>query len=56
MYKAVAKTSRCRVYANSRRGIVQLASSLGSVFLLFPTKVVGAHAHSNRGKSLAPGS
>ena len=31
--RAVAKTSSCRIYANSRRVIVQLGSSLGSVFL-----------------------
>ena len=55
--RAVAKTSSCRVYANSRRRIiVQLGSSLGSVFLLFPIKVARAHAHSNQGKSPAPGS
>ena len=30
------------------------ASSLGSVFLLFPMKVAGPHAHSNRGKSPPP--
>ena len=54
--RAVAKTSSCRVYAISRREIVQLGISLGSVFLLFPMKVAGAHAHSNWGKSPAPGS
>ena len=54
--RAVDKTSSCWVYANTRRGLVQLGSSLGSVFLLFSIKVAGAHAHSNRGKSPAPGS
>ena len=54
--RAVAKTSSCWVYANSRRGIVQIGSSLGSIILLFPIKVAGAHAHSNRGKSPVPGS
>ena len=42
---AVAKMSSCRVYAISRRGIGQLGSSFGSVFLLFPIKVAGAHPH-----------
>ena len=32
---AIAKISSCRVYANSRRGIVQLGSTFGSIFLLF---------------------
>ena len=50
----MAKTSSCRIYANSRREILQLGSFLGSVFLLFPMKVAGAHAHSNREKSLPP--
>ena len=54
--RAGGKTSSCRVYANSRRGIVQLGTSLGSIFLLFPMKVAGAHAHSSQGKSPAPGS
>ena len=54
--RAVAKTSSCQVYVINRRGIVKLGSSLGSIFLLFPMKVTGAHAHSNRGKSPAPGS
>ena len=36
--------------------IVQLGTSLGSVFLLFPMKVAGAHAHGNRGKYPVPGS
>ena len=39
-----------------RKGIVQLATSLGYVFLLFPMKVAGAHAHGNQGKYLVPGS
>ena len=54
--QAVAKTLSCGVYANIRRGIVQLATSLGYVFLLFPMKVAGAHAHGNQGKYLVPGS
>ena len=53
--RAVAKISSCRVYANSRRGIVQLGSYFASVFLLFPMKVAGGHAHSNQGKSPGPG-
>ena len=52
--RAVANTSTCRVYVISSRGIVQLRSNFGSIFLLFPIKVAGAHAHSNRGKSPAP--
>ena len=55
-YRAVAKTSSCRVYANSRRGIVELGTSLVSVFLLFPMKVAGSHAHGNRGKYPVPSS
>ena len=54
--RAVAKTSSCQVYVINSRGLVQLGSSLGSVFLLFPMKVARAHAHSNLGKSPAPGS
>ena len=52
--QAVANTSTCRVYVISSRGIVQLRSNFGSIFLLFPIKVAGAHAHSNRGKSPVP--
>ena len=38
--RATAKTSGCWVYTISRRGIVQLGSSLyGSIFLLFPIRV-----------------
>ena len=51
-HRAVVKISSCPVYVISRRGIVQLGSSFGSIFLLFPMRVVGAHAHSRRGKSL----
>ena len=40
-YRAVTKISSCRVYAISRRGIEQLGSSSGSIFLLFPMKVAG---------------
>ena len=47
---AVAKISSCRVYAISRRGIVQLGSSFGSIFLLLPIKVAGAHPHIVAGK------
>ena len=43
---AITKTSSCRVYANSRKEIVQLGSSLGSVFLLFPMKVAGKNPRS----------
>ena len=54
--RAIANISSCRVYANSRRGIVKLGSTFGSIFLLFFffMKVAGAHVHSNQGKSLAP--
>ena len=34
----------CRVNAISRRGIVQLGSSLSCSILLFPIRVAGAHA------------
>ena len=43
--RVVAKISGCRVNAISRRGIEQLGSSFGSIFLLFPRRVAGAHAH-----------
>ena len=33
--RAIAKISSCWVFANSRRGIVQLGSTFGSTFLLF---------------------
>ena len=54
--RVVAKIPSCRVNAISRRGNVQLGSSLGSSILLFPIRVAGAHAYtcSIRGKSLAP--
>ena len=44
--RAVTKMSSCQVYAISRRGIEQLGSSFGYIFLLFPMKVAGGHAHS----------
>ena len=54
--RATAKISGCWVYTISRRGIVQLGSSLyGSIFLLFPIRVAKTHAHSSQGKSPAPG-
>ena len=54
--RVVAKIPSCRVNAISRRGNVQLGSSLGSSILLFPIRVAGVHAYtcSIRGKSLAP--
>ena len=33
---------------------MELGSSFGSIFLLFPIGVAGTHTHSNPGKSLAP--
>ena len=48
---AVAKISSCRVCAISRRGIVQLGSSLDSIFLLLPIKEAGAHPHIVAGKN-----
>ena len=54
--RVVAKISSCRVSAISRRGTEQQGSSFGSIFLLFPMKVAGAHANSSQGKSLALGS
>ena len=54
--RVVAKISSSRVYAISRKRIVQLGSSLGSIFLLFRIEVAGAHSHSILGKSPAPGS
>ena len=47
--RAVAKISSCRVYAISRRGIVQLGSSFCSIFLLFPTRAARNHPHSCQG-------
>ena len=47
--RAVAKISSCQVYAISRRGIVQLGSSFGSIFLLFPIRAAGNHPHSCQG-------
>lgn len=39
------------------RGVIELLGWIfGSIFLLFPMKVAGAHGHSSRGKSSAPGS
>ena len=40
-FRAVANISSCWVYAISRRGIFQLGSSFGSIFVLFPVKVAG---------------
>ena len=40
-FRAVANISSCWVYAISRRGILQLGSSFGSIFILFPMKVAG---------------
>ena len=40
----VAKLPSCLVNAISRRRIVQLGSSFGSIILLFPIRVAGAHA------------
>ena len=54
--RTVAKISSCWVYVISRRRIVQIGSSFGSIFLLFPMKVATSHTHSGRGKSTAPGS
>ena len=54
--RAVAKISSCWVYVISRRRIVQIESSFGSIFLLFPIKVAAAHTHSSQGKSPAYGS
>ena len=42
--------------AISRRGIVQLGASLGSIFFLFPVRVARVCAHNSRRKSSAPGS
>ena len=39
--RAVTNISSCQVYVISRRGIVQLGSSFGSIFLLFPLKKPG---------------
>ena len=46
---AGCKISSCWVYPVSRRGIEQLRSPFGIIFLLFPMKVVMGHAHSSRG-------
>ena len=50
--RAVTKISSCRVYAVSRWGTEQPGSSFGLIFLLFPKKIAGGHAHSTQGKSL----
>lgn len=42
--------------AISRRGIVQLGASLGSIFFSFPVRVARVCAHNSRRKSSAPGS
>ena len=52
-HRAVTKISSCQVYVISRRGIVQLGSSFGSILLLFPMRKAGAHADSRQGKSPA---
>ena len=52
--RAVTNTSSGRVYVISSRGIVQPGSNFGCIFLLFPKRVAGAHAHSSQGKSPAP--
>ena len=36
------------------RNLNSPGSPLGSIFLLFPMKVAGAHAHSSQGKSPPP--
>ena len=36
------------------RNLNSPGSPLGSIFLLFPMKVAGAHAHSSQGKSRPP--
>ena len=41
------------IYA-SRWGTEQPGSSFGLIFLLFPKKIAGGHAHSSRGKSPTP--
>ena len=40
------------MYAITGQGIEQLWNSFGFIFLLFPVKVAGVHAHSTLGKSL----
>jgi len=51
----VTKISSCWVYAVSRWGTDQPGSLVVDfIFLLFPMKVDGGHAHSSRGKFLAP--
>ena len=53
--RAVAKISSSQVYAFSRWETEQPGSSFGPIFLLFPTKIGGGHAHSSQGKSSTPG-
>ena len=43
-----------KYYAVSRWGSVQPLSSFDLIFLLFPNKIAGDHAHSSRGKSPTP--
>ena len=54
MFRAVANVSSCRVYVIGRRGSVQEGSSSGSIFLFFPMKVAGVHAHSSQGNPQPP--
>ena len=42
--RAVTKILSCQVYALSKQGIEQAGSLLGSILLLFPTKLDRGHA------------
>lgn len=46
MFRAVTKISSYHIYAIRQGGIEQLGISPGSIFLLFPLKIVKDHAHS----------
>ena len=55
-HRVVTKSSSCRINTTCRQGIKQQQVSFGSIFLLFPLKVAGAHVHSSQGKSPASAS
>ena len=52
LLRGFTKISKCQVFGTtgSRREIVQLGSSFGSIILLFSTNVARADAHSTRGE------
>ena len=56
MLVGVLKRNYCKfIYVTAGGGTEQPGSSFGVIFLLFPKKIAGVHAHSSRGKSPTPG-